>query len=60
MKIHENYVKQNAKFFAIGVNPKPLINNTTIHVSWRKPLKGWGKLNTNGASLGSGGLIRDY
>lgn len=42
-----------------------LASKVTISISWSKPLSGWYKLNTNGASLGNpglaggGGLIRN-
>ena len=64
VKVVERCKQSVVEFFAIGMRAKIPISKSIIHVTWRKPLVGWAKLNTDGSALGSpgkargGGLIR--
>ena len=52
-KSHEVCIKRGAKFFAIGMSPRPISTKICILVSWSKPQDGLVKLETDGSSLGN-------
>ena len=65
-KVTEKCIQSVANFFAIVTWIKLLVSKSIILTAWRKPPKGWAKLNTDGSALGNlgkargGGLIRDH
>lgn len=65
-KVAEKCIQSTAEFFALGAQVNLPVSKVIIPITWRKPLEGWEKLNTNGLALGNpgkaggGDLIRDH
>ena len=63
--LHGYYLSQAVEFFFCVGNMRKVEQRAIVEVKWSKPLEGWYKLNSDGASYGNpskvrgGGLIRD-
>ena len=65
-KLHDSCLKQAIEYvYCVGKSFRT-IHVRYSHVKWNRPMEGWCKLNSNGASFGNpgraggGGLIQDH
>ena len=59
-------LQYSTEFYSIGLEAKIKQSKTSVPLGWKKPPRGWMKLNSDGSVLrnlggaGGGGLIRDH
>ena len=51
--IHVQSIKRGAEFFALIPDYSNKLPRVQVQISWKKPLAGWMKLNTDGAVFGN-------